>query len=88
MLQATAASGPPQTFDRVEEANRRGVLPGGELVPRDERKPEDIPDDEVRYYENPLKRLIGMPHGIDEMSGFQWPSPWFRGEARQRSFDC
>lgn len=81
-------TGPPHAFDRVEEANRRGVSSGGELVPWGDRpKPEDIPDDEVRYYENPLKRLINMHGGINELSGFQWPSPWFRGDALQRSID-
>jgi hypothetical protein len=49
-------TGAPEPFDRVQEANHRGMTPDLKIVPRDERRPEDLVDDEVRYYENPLKR--------------------------------
>jgi len=79
--------GDPTMFDRVEEANRRGVV-ARRLVPMNERiHPGDIPAEEVRYYENPLKRLILMHAGINELTGFAWQSPWPRQDAFRRSSD-
>ncbi len=79
--------GEPTMFDRVEEANRRGVV-DRKLVPMSERpRPDDIPVDEVRYYKNPLKRLIQMHHGINEMTGFAWQSMWPRHDAFRRGMD-
>jgi len=81
--------GPPTEFDRVQEANQRGVLPnGGGIVPLEERRPESFEDDAVRYYENPLRRLIQMHAGVHEMTGFQWASPWPEPGARWRLMDC
>lgn len=79
--------GAPTMFDRVEEANRRGVV-NRQLVPMSERpRPDEIPASEVRYYRNPLRRLVLMHLGINEMTGFAWPSPWPRSDAFSRSMD-
>jgi hypothetical protein len=79
--------GEPGIFDRVEEANRRGVV-DRKLVPMSNRPtPEDLRPDEVRYYENPLKRLIAMHQGINELTGFAWQSPWPRQDSQYRAMD-
>jgi hypothetical protein len=80
-------SGSPDNFDRVQEANQRGVLPDFTMVPREERRPDLIPEAEVKYYDNPLRRLIEMHGGISEMFGFHWGSPWPRPDAWQRRMD-
>jgi hypothetical protein len=77
--------GRPDPFDRVEEANRRGIRDGA-LVPLNERPvPDDLADDEVRYYENPLWRLIRMHSNINELTGFPYFSRWPREDALLRS---
>lgn len=79
--------GDPTMFDRVEEANRRGIM-NRQLVPMSERPaPDQIRLEEVRYYKNPLRRLILMHLGINEMTGFAWHSPWPRPDAFTRSMD-
>jgi len=80
--------GRPHAFDQVQEANRRGVTAEGKLVPFTERpRPEDLSDDEVLYYANPLRRLIHMHSGVNELTGFAWQSPWYRPNALLRSID-
>ena len=71
----------PPWFDRIKEANNRGLVEG-EFVPRDGRQPEQIPSAEVRYYDNPLGRLISMHHHQNEMTGFPYTSPWPRDDRR------
>lgn len=80
-------TGPPDLFDRVQEANHRGALPGGGIVPAEKRRPELLRESDVRYYHNPLQRLITMHLGVDEMTGFAWASPWPRADALHRALD-
>lgn len=80
--------GAPHIFDRVQEANRRGQQPDGSLVPFNERpKPEDLAEEDVLYYDNPLKRVISLHAGVDELTGFAYTSPWRRADAWSRGFD-
>ena len=80
--------GPPTTYDRVQEANRRGVRTDG-IVPWAERpKPDELADADVSYYDNPLQRLIQMHAGVNELTGFPWASPWYRSDALMRGLDC
>lgn len=70
--------GSPHQFDKVEEANHRG-LRNGRLVPvtsQERQRPEDIPEEEIRYYRNPLARLRRMHHSSRELTGFPYVSPW------------
>jgi hypothetical protein len=80
--------GSPHAFDRVQEANRRGQALDGRLIPFDERpKPEDLADDEILYYANPLRRLINLHSGQNEMTGFPYFSQWQRSDAMYRAMD-
>jgi hypothetical protein len=80
--------GSPHAFDRVQEANRRGQALDGRLIPFDERpKPEDLADDEIHYYANPLRRLINLHRSQNEMRGFPYFSQWQRSDAMYRAMD-
>ncbi len=73
----------PHLFDRVEEANSRGMSRSGRLVLMDRRPaPDDLQPRQVRYYSNPLHRLIRMHQSFQEMTGFAYVSPWPRDDAR------
>ncbi len=80
--------GSPHWFDRVQEANRRGVGEGNRLLRMDERpKPEDLADDDILYYANPLRRIIRLHAHENEMTGFPYVSPWPRADAQLRAMD-
>ena len=70
----------PHAFDRVEEANSRGRRRNASKRPA----PEDLKPTQVRYYRNPLQRLIKMHQSFDELTGFSYVSPWPRSDARVR----
>jgi hypothetical protein len=58
------------------------------LIPWKERpKPADLADDEILYYPNPLRRLINLHSGQNEMTGFPYVSPWQRSDAMYRAMD-
>lgn len=81
-------TGVPHQFDRVQEANRRGQAPDGRLLAMSERpKPEDLADEEIRYYANPLRRLIELHGHQNEMTGFSYVSTWPRSDSASRRFD-
>jgi len=73
--------GVPHEFDRIQEANHRGIRysPDGEIetyrVPHEEREPNSIPEDEVPYYRNPFLRLCAMHQDAHELTGFAYVSP-------------
>ena len=74
----------PSDFDYVEEANSRGAR-RNRIIPRSERlAPSDLRPDQVRYYRNPLERLIRMHQSFNELTGFSYQSPWPRVDARWR----
>lgn len=81
-------SGPPDIFDRVQEANQRAMLSDRTRVPLEDRLPNELTEGEVKYYQNPLRRLIEMHVGINEITGFAWASPWILQDAQQRLLDC
>jgi hypothetical protein len=68
----------PHHFDYVEEANSRG-LRRGKLVPA-QRRPtsSQLKASQIRYYRNPLHRLIRMHASFQELIGFAYRSPWPR----------
>jgi hypothetical protein len=75
--------GSPHDFDRVEEANHRGVVEGN-FVPVGSPgrvRPEELDDEDVRYYRNPLRRIRKMHHSAAEITGFVYRSPWERPDA-------
>lgn len=78
--------GRPHEYDRVTEANRRAWRPLREQKPLEvPPRPEDLTDDEVGYYENPLRRLIALHTSAQEMTtGLSYRSPWERQDARTR----
>jgi hypothetical protein len=74
----------PHEYDRVEEANSRGIR-RRRLVPRDQRPtPDALNTRQIRYYRNPLLRLIRMHESFQELTGFGYVSPWPRNDARSR----
>jgi hypothetical protein len=77
--------GSPHDFDRIEEANRRGIRKGQLVHPEERIKPQELSDHDVRYYENPLRRLVKMHANIDELTGFPYRSPWLRPDAWTRT---
>jgi hypothetical protein len=81
----------PYQFDRAKEANqrvwdemdRRSAGLRFELPPA--MRPEEIPDGGVRYYSNPLTRLIDLHNDFSELTtGVTWRSPWPRADAAWR----
>lgn len=78
----------PHEFDRVKEANgrlwhgRKG-LPKT-FPPKHVIRPDQLRLDQIRYYRNPLRRLIEMHESTNEMMGFSYVSPWPRADARYR----
>jgi hypothetical protein len=73
----------PTEYDRVTEANERGFV-DGKYVPREGRKPDTITDDDIKYYRNPLRRIISMHSSANELTGFTYVSPWPRNDAYLR----
>lgn len=71
----------PHQYDCVQEANYRGFR-RGKLVPANRRPtPGQLKMAQIRYYRNPLRRLVRM-HGIaQELTGFAYISPWPRRDA-------
>jgi len=82
----------PFSYDRATEANQRvfdavaAQQEAGVVVQRPPTSgPETITDDQIRYYPDPLRRLVQLHAGFTEMTtGVSWPSPWPRHDARYR----
>ncbi|MFE2750535.1 hypothetical protein ACFXGA_00875 [Actinosynnema sp. NPDC059335] len=74
----------PHAHDRYEEANRRAWAAYREtkqLQPPGD--PVSLSTDEIRYYQNPLRRLIALHSSKQEMTtGLSYVSPWPRTDAR------
>lgn len=74
----------PHQFDYVAEANSR-ALRGDKPVPMNRRPtPAQLKEAQIRYYRNPLRRLIGTHQSFFEYTGFAYESPWPREDARFR----
>lgn len=82
---------PPHPFDKVQESNQRyfdRVIATGAAPPDRDTivRPEHLSDDEVRYYDDPLRRLVKMHQSSTEFTtGISWISPWPRDDARFRA---
>jgi hypothetical protein len=82
----------PFSYDRAKEANQRvfdvsaaQYEAGVPLERPPTPTPETIADDEIRYYPDPLRRLVQLHAGFSEITtGVSWPSPWPRRDARLR----
>jgi hypothetical protein len=58
----------------------------GKLVPRERRlAPDQLNERQVRYYRNPLVRLIKMHSSFSELTGYPYISPWPRQDAQYRT---
>jgi hypothetical protein len=80
--------GEPHEFDRVAEANAR-LWHGRKGIPRSFPpkhviRPDQLTHEQIRYYRNPLRRLIQMHVQTRELMGFTYISPWPRADAQQR----
>jgi hypothetical protein len=73
----------PTDYNRVTEANERGFVDGN-YVPREGREPDSVPNEDIKYYRNPLRRIIRMHHSANEWVGFSYVSPWPRNDAHLR----
>ncbi len=83
---------PPFSYDRAKEANQRVF--DALAAQHDAGAPHAIPptprpgtmaDDEIRYYPDPLHRLVQLHAGFSELTtGVSWSSPWPRADARYR----
>ncbi|WFE22715.1 hypothetical protein O7621_05075 [Solwaraspora sp. WMMD937] len=77
----------PHRYDYIQEANTRAFRllqedSSGEVQRED---PMSIPEDEVRYYRDPMRRLVALHGSFSEiMSGYSYISPWPRPDARFR----
>lgn len=75
----------PHSYDRITEANKRMFrsLVGGSQ--RQFVDPSTIRDSEVRYYRDPLRRLVSLHSGFHEITtGLVFVSPWPRSDAQFR----
>ena len=73
----------PHLFDRIQESNRRyWSLPS--LAPSQIVDPRTLSAREIRYYQNPLHRIIQMHSASQELMGHSFPSPWPRPDAAHR----
>lgn len=81
---------PPFSFDRIHEANQRVFdaydaqhAAGTPLTRPDIPDPLRMRVDEIRYYADPLRRLVRLHHSSREgMTGLTWQSPWPRDDRR------
>jgi len=72
----------PHDFDRIAEANNRNVPGRRALPPLTERTPpERIRPGTIRYYRNPLERLVALHRSQNELTGWPYISPWNRQDA-------
>jgi hypothetical protein len=76
--------GRPHLFDRIEEANSRFAVSMREGKPR-VVDPTSILERGIRYYRDPLRRIIRMHSSFTELTtGLSFRSPWERADAWRR----
>jgi hypothetical protein len=74
---------PPHDFDRLQEANHRHWSSAGTRAqPLSDWR--SLSDDDVRYYQDPLRRLIRLHMSTNEMMGHSFMSAWPRPDAQLR----
>jgi hypothetical protein len=75
----------PHSYDRITEANKRMFRSLVEGSQRQVVDPSTIRDSEVRYYRDPLRRLVSLHSGFHEITtGLVFVSPWPRSDAQLR----
>lgn len=82
----------PHLYDRVHEANQRVFdaydrqhVAGEPLTRPDIPDPRQLNEDAIRYYYDPLRRLVRLHDSSTEMTtGLTWQSPWPRADAQLR----
>ncbi|MCW6003769.1 hypothetical protein K1W54_04130 [Micromonospora sp. CPCC 205371] len=77
----------PHAYDYVQEANTRAFRLRKEnpTAPFQRDNPMSIPAAEVRYYRDPMRRLVALHAGFHEiMTGYSYTSPWPRSDAQFR----
>jgi hypothetical protein len=76
----------PHLYDRINEANRRAFrMLRTSGAQRQIEDPSTIPETEIGYYRDPMRRLIGLHSGFHElMTGLAFVSPWPRKDAQFR----
>lgn len=82
----------PYSYDRAVELNQRVfdtyTAQRRAGVPTTVKRPEQpvlVPDGAVRYYSDPMHRLVQLHRGFSEAtSGVVWRSPWQRDDAWRR----
>lgn len=74
---------PPSDYDRIQEANHRHW---SDEETRTQPLPDwsSLSDDEVRYYQDPLRRIIRLHMSTNEMMGHSFASAWPRADAQFR----
>ena len=73
----------PHMFDRIQEANKRSWYGQG-TEPKGFDDPRTLTAAEIRYYHNPLQRIIAMHNPGREWMGHTFSSPWPRADATLR----
>jgi hypothetical protein len=78
--------GHPHAYDRYNDANERCFA---EFRKHNTRtgfvRPEELEEGDVRYYTDPLSRLVRLHSSSHEMiTGYAFRSPWERDDARFR----
>lgn len=74
----------PHRLDFVNEANHRGLRRGRLLVGAERLRPEDLTARRVKYYRNPLQRMVQLHSSFHELVGFEFRSDWDRSDAYGR----
>ena len=76
----------PHLYDRINEANARAFrMLRTSGARRQIVDPSTIPETEIGYYRDPMRRLIGLHSGFNElMTGLAFVSPWPRKDAQFR----
>ena len=78
---------PPHALDRIQEAHKRRfrALRDSSTAQGPIPSPDAIPEQEIRYYRDPIRRLVRLHGSFQEiMTGLAYQSPWPRTDAQFR----
>jgi len=83
---------PPYPYDKTHEANQRVFdIYDAQIAAKQSTTrpaipdPRGLPDEEIRYYPDPLRRLVRLHATSTEgTTGLRWLSPWPRADAQYR----
>jgi hypothetical protein len=76
----------PHEYDRVSTANAVALASYRAGTPLTPRNPDDLSDEDILYYRNPLKRLVDLHISTREaVTGLSYQSPWERPDAWHRA---